>query len=213
MLAMTYFTERFWAWPETGELSEGIAFAEKANSIDPSDPWSLAALGLLLFVAGEAKEGEAKLRASIQLNPHDAQIIHWFGFILVYIGKSEEGLLWIERSSRLDPFYDVGTAQGIASFHVDRFEDAIEALSRVTNADRWELAYLAAAFGHLGEIADAERFARRFVRLRKEEILSRGDQLPRDEISLAEEEIAWFRKTEDGQRLRDGLTKAGLTSS
>jgi adenylate cyclase len=213
MLAMTYFTERFWTWPKTGELSEGIAFAEKAYSIDPSDPWSLAALGLLLFLAGEAKESEAKLRASIQLNPHDAQIIHWFGFILVYIGKAEEGLLWIERSSRLDPFYDVGTAQGIASFHVERFEDAIEALSRATNAGRWEFAYLAAAFGQLGEKADAERFARRFVRLRREELLSRGDPLPQDEISLAEEEIAWFRKTEDGQRLRDGLTKAGLTSS
>jgi len=213
MLAMTYFTERIYEWPKTGELSEGMGFARRAVSLDPSDHWALAVLGLLLFVAGEDRECEAKLRASLGLNPHDAQVLHWFGFVLTYLGKSEEGLSWIDKASQLDPFYDVDTAKYVAYYHVERFQDAVEALSRIKFLRRWALCYLAAAMGQLGKMEEAERAARKFVKLRKAEIQSRGDPLPRTELSLADDELKWFRNPEDAERLREGLRKAGLTTT
>ena len=48
--------------------------------------------------------------------------------------------------------------------------------------------------------------------MRKAEYEAQEFEPPDDGLSLADDELTWFRRSEDAERLLQGLIKAGLTA-
>lgn len=87
-------------------FTEGLAAAERAVEIDPSEAWGYACKGLLLtFVRGGARSMEAllDLRRAHELNPHDTTILAALGLAETHAGEPHVAVGLLEQALRLSP--------------------------------------------------------------------------------------------------------------
>ena len=124
-------------------------------------------------------------------------------FTLNYSGRAKEGLAATKMAMRLNPhasfFYFF--AQGMSLFQLERYEDAATALQKLLernpNFVRGHI-LLAATYGHLGRIQDAEWEVQEALTL-----------LPGLTISQ-QRKIVPYKSERDVARYLSGLRKAGL---
>ena len=211
LLALAMFTDAFYVHNDEDELDEALSLAKRALTLDSSDPFAYAAIGLVRFQQRHDNEGVANLRKSLDLNPNDPEIAYWLGFILTYIGEAGAAVEWLRTALRLNPLHEIiHTALGIALYVSKHYDEAIDMLTSLKFMARWNLCYQAAANAQLGKVDEAHVAARQFVELLQTELQDRGAQVPASELELANIEANFFRRPSDGEHLLDGLRKAGL---
>jgi adenylate cyclase len=137
---------------------------------------------------------------ALALNPNYDLVVVQQGELLTWLGRPEEGIDWIKKAMRLNPYHPqrFWNHLGRACYCAERYAEAAEALSRITQPDHTHHALLAATFAQTGNAAAAAAHTA--------EVLKRE---PKFSVAayLATQR---YKQEADRRRLEAGLLKAGL---
>jgi TolB-like protein/class 3 adenylate cyclase len=195
-----------WMVDDAQETAEAYRLVQRAVELGADDAFVLGLSGYATFyVFGDVEGGAAYIERARSLNPNLAILWGGAGLINVCLGQAEIGITQLAHAMRLSPLdpsmglWHHGTALG----HFFSGRDA-EAVSWIKMAmrTRWaysnDLLFLAASNGYLGHVEEAQAAV---IRLHEVDPTSRISHLA---------DINLFRRTQDRERLVEGLRLAGL---
>jgi adenylate cyclase len=148
---------------------------------------------------GEFDSALFHFERSAALNPNDANGLAQMGTTLASVGRAEEGIGLIRKAMRLNPFHPewYWNALAIASYAAHRYEEALDALRRITGRRRpWDFARLAGCYAQLGRLEEARTQAVEVLRLKPDFRLSA--------VKL------YYKNPADAEHVLEGMRKAGL---
>jgi TolB-like protein/Flp pilus assembly protein TadD len=198
-----------WLYRHDMSRAEILVKAEKYLQEALKDPTPLAH-----FVASDMRRGQGQHQDSITeatraiaLDGGDPVGYLAMARALIWAGSPVEGADFINKAMRLDPNYPPEYLHwlGVAQFSMERFEEAATTLeeairrSTYTETPLW----LAATYGHLGRVQEAERAIQTF----KEGAGKTGWFF---DLRLEIVDIWWLKEQADIERLRKGLRIAGV---
>ena len=194
---------------------EALRLAEQALALDPNDPRVHYALGYMCLTWRDFDRAERHLDLARAMNPNDALIQIVWAWAQACLGEAERGLPAAELAMRLNPrhprYYEHFRSRVL--FLARRHAEAAAILERLTAGSPLEhprdLAWRAAACGHLGRAEEARRCAGLFVEAVRR--AWRGDPAagPAEYVDWLVD-TSYLRRPEDEAHLREGLRLAGL---
>jgi adenylate cyclase len=201
-------------WDKDENRLAALHHAEQAFALDANDARVHSTLGYMCLMQRDFDRAERHMDLARAMNPNDPMIQMLWAWLQSCIGKPERGLPAAEIGFRLNPchpgWYNYFLAHIL--FQLRREQEAADLLERLTYAPARHprfMAWRAAACGHLGRIPEAERCAAIFL----DGVRSfwRGDPGagPREYVDWLVK-VAYLRRNEDEERLREGLRRAGL---
>jgi len=139
--------------------------AETGFGLDENDSECHRILAQINLDKGNIKRALWHQERSLYLNPNDDRTVCAMGEILAFAGRAEEAEQWVRKSMRLNPYHPprYWTHLGRALFHLECYEDAVDAFEHVGKARLDDLAYRVAATVPLG---NADAVARSVAELR-----------------------------------------------
>src|SRR6516165_3924756 len=149
-----------------------IDLVRQALRANADDPGVLGRAGMVLGRFGEdINAALALIDRALALNPSFAYGWYWSGWLRLFAGQAELAIQHFETSMRLNPrgqrgFHLAGI--GTAHFFTRRFDEASAALRvSLEEVPAFAPAYrsLAACYGHLGQLAEAQSIIKRLVSL------------------------------------------------
>lgn len=150
-------------WSEEPEraLDDALMLARQAIDLDGSDARGFGELG---FVHLYRKKHDRAINAytrALELNPNDADLMSDKADALAHSGRSEEAIGLLHKAMRLNPFFPDQYLWhlGGAYFNLKRYEEAIDSVLKMQNPTEGRR-ILAASYGHLGQIKEANEQAR-----------------------------------------------------
>jgi TolB-like protein/Tfp pilus assembly protein PilF len=162
-LARTYYTEIALRWdpPHQAEtLAKGFELARRAVALDQTLPVAHMIMGDLFVRQHDYEEAVVWVEKAILLNPNDPDNYAALANIKTFLGKSAESLSLMRKAIDLDPNYPPIYDMYIGRAYLATRQPAA-AIPHLRNCvsrmpDHWPAHfYLAAAYGHLGQLADA----------------------------------------------------------
>jgi tetratricopeptide (TPR) repeat protein len=145
-----------------GHLAAAEAALIKALSSAPKHALAHAYLGIVYMFTNRATQGIAECERALVLNPNLAAAHGYIGFAKILRGRAEETEAHVNGALRLSPRDDWAYVWmlyvGGAKLHLGADEEAVRWLQRSLDANRnmsFTHLFLAAAFAHLGRLADA----------------------------------------------------------
>jgi adenylate cyclase len=194
---------------------EALRLAEQALALDPNDPRVHYALGYMSLMWRRFDRAERHLDLARAMNPNDALIQIVWAWAQACLGEAERGLPAAELAMRLNPrhprYYEHYLSRVL--FLARRHAEAAALLGRLTAASPLEhpreLAWRAAACGHLGRTEEARRCGELFVEAVRR--AWRGDPAagPAEYVDWLVD-TSYLRRLEDATHLREGLRLVGL---
>jgi len=182
-------------------LDHAYEFAQKAVQFDPYLPQAHSQLGWVLIWMRRHEAALSSFERAIALNPNFSDWRFIAGLTLA--GEHERALKVSEAYLRLDPFHPANalTFIGVALFLLGGYSDAfvplLDSVSRSPNS-RAHTA-LAATYGQLGRLEEAQAEAREVLRVE-----------PNYTIASHRRLLAPFKNSVDAEKYFDGIRKAGL---
>ena len=175
--------------------------AQTGIRVDESDAWAHWGLALCYLSQRRPDQALAELERALALNPSDADITSDYGWTLAYAGKPLEGVQAIQKAMRLNPYYPGWYLWnlGMAQYAAHQYDAAAEALEAFNEHNVQSRLFLAASYGQLGRIAEAEQQVNEALKLVPGYTLGRA----------AAREM--YKNPADLDHYLDGLRKAGLT--
>jgi adenylate cyclase len=175
-----------------GRHEQAIAEAERAIVLDTNDPVGHEAMAVALIYAGEPARGTEMIGRAMRLDPR----------------YTHEYLYWL----------------GLAQFGMERFNEAVMTLTRASRAhpdDERALILLAATYGHLDRLQEAEVAIGQANELRRnrQKDLAEGplrvglDVFLVGPYTLDDVDLWPFKEQADRERLRQGLRLAGVSEA
>jgi adenylate cyclase len=175
-----------------GRHQQAIAEAERAITLDANDPVGYEAMAIALIFAGQPAEGAEMISRAMRFDPRYAH----------------EYLYWL----------------GLAQFGMERFDEATMSLTQASRADPEDeraLIILAATYGHVGRVKEAESAIEQANELRRnrQEDLAEGplrvglDVFLVGPYTLDDVDLWPFKEQTDRERLREGLRLAGVAEA
>ena len=203
-LGQIYVAQGRLGWSDEREAIEQKAFeyAKKAIELDDKLPFAHGVLAGIYLWRGEHDKAIAEGERWVELDPNEADAQVNLGGTLLFAGRPEEAMPLIENSMRLNPHYSFITlfALGHAYFLMRRYAEAADAFERGLrrNANFFPLAaYVASAYGHLGDVEHG--------RVAVERCQGQFGGFFSDGPAGAP-----YRRAEDNEHLMVGLRKAGM---
>lgn len=137
---------------------------------------------------------------ALALNPNYDLVVVQQGELLTWLGRPEEGIDWIKKAMRLNPYHPerFWSHLGRACYCAEKYADAIEAFSRITQPDHTHHAFLAATFAQMGNAVAAAAHAAEVLKSQPKFSVA---------VYLATQH---YKHAADRQRHEAGLLKAGL---
>ena len=210
MLALTYWESHHNFWnqslgvPWYGARIRAQTYLQKAMK----NPTALVYQVESRILIGLHKHKEAlnKAECAISMDPNDANSYLYMAYALIHAGRPEEAFDFIKTAIRIDPNYPAYYlfVLGLAHFNCEQFKKAASVLERALQRNPVNyvpLIYLAAAYAHLGRKQDA-----------KAAIQKLNECLPVVSVDFESHPVmaGRYKRSEDRDRLLDGLRKAGL---
>ena len=192
-----------------------LRLAEQALALDPNDPRVHSTLGYMCLTWRQFDRAERHLDLARAMNPNDAMIQITWAWVQACVGKPERALPAAEIAFRLNPchpnWYNYYLSRVL--FLLGRYTLAANLLEQRTidapARHPRDMAWRAAAYGHLARIQEAQQCAEVFV----EGVRSywHGDAAAgsREYVDWVVD-VSYLRRDEDAERLREGLRLAGL---
>ena len=176
-LAATYRVDlENFDWSDDREAQENremaVDLARRALRAAPDDPGVLGRAAMVLGRFGEDIDAAlALVDRALVLNPSFAYGWYWSGWLRLFAGQADLAIQHFETSMRLNPrgqrgFHLAGI--GTAHFFTRRFDEASAALRvSLEEVPAFAPGYrtLAACYGHLGRLAEAQSIIKRLVSL------------------------------------------------
>lgn len=205
LLTSAYMLDFHNRWTEDPDQSLATAgrFADQALEKDRNEPYAHFAVAAAASERGELERAKAAAEAALALSPNFALALMAHGFINTYMGDPLSAIADLERAVRLDP--GIGHQHlhflGVAYLVAGKYETAAaifrERILLVPDTDLTR-AYYASALGHLGHLDEARQVWRELKEINPRYSFSEHvGRLP-------------FKVQADVDRIREGLTKAGL---
>jgi TolB-like protein/DNA-binding SARP family transcriptional activator len=184
--------------PET--LDAAFADAQKALALDDNNGWAHKAMGFVALRRCEFALAGQHLARAIELNPSDTFLAAGRANWLMLVGRLDEALSSLDSVLQRDPYPPtwIWDVRGYVLYHLKRYDEAIAAFQSVRAQHFWTSGMLAAACAQAGQIDNAHRQLKNFLKAR-----------PGASIGTVADKIAY---ADQGMRDHwlDGLRKAGL---
>jgi len=182
-------------------LKRAYEFAQKAVQLDPYLPQAHSQLGWVLIWKRRHGAAISSFERAIALNPNFSDWRFIAGLTLA--GEHERALKASELYLRLDPFHPANalTFIGVALFLLGRYSDALVPLlgSVARSPNSRAHTALAATYGQLGRLEEAQAEAREVLRIE-----------PNYTIASHRRLLAPFKNSFDAENYFNGIRKAGL---
>jgi adenylate cyclase len=177
-------------------------FARHAVQIDPQLAYAQATFAHVLTWARQHEVALGALQRALQLNPSYS---HWqVATVLMFAGQLDRAVESMQTYMRLDPFHPTSAIGwlGVAYCTLGRPTEALtllrEAVARSPGRAMFQY-WLAATYGHLGNVEAAKHQARALLTLQ-----------PSFTITGTARSLAVFRSGAHADHFLDGLRKSGL---
>jgi adenylate cyclase len=197
-LSYVYVRESQWSEDSTALLEKAEELAKKALGINDDfyARWSLAAA---YWNQGEFEKSFIQYEAARKFNPNDPDLAADMAEALIYGGEPGKAIAQIKGAMLRNPkipywyWWNLGRAYYMAR----QYEEAIDAIARITDPPKDVLLITAASKAQLGALDGARSDMAEF---------SEYDP----EWSIAKSAEYYYRNDSDRQHWLDGLRKAGL---
>jgi len=198
-LALVSLQQRYLDGDEEA-LDMALAYAQKGLEIDENDGGCHAAMGLVRTVLRQFDLAEAHAMKAVALNPNSVHFAALNAYRLSRCGKAKEALAILDMTARHDPLRPMWYDQyrGWFLFEDRRYDEAIEALRRLSPLQYWDHVHLAAAHAYLGREVEARAEASAVLRMQ-----------PRFTVSWWGK-MHCYKDPADAEHMLLGLRKAGL---
>lgn len=152
---------RYWRNLESGAKEEAMSCAERALSLDDTDAWCQLAMGFVLTHHGKRDLAGPYFDRAVALNPTDVLIAYSRAWWLVRVGRANEALENLDRATQRDPFPPIWFWENRANalLAIRRYEEAIQALTRMNYLHAWDHAYIAVCLAYLNRDREARAAA------------------------------------------------------
>ena len=156
-----------------------IELARKAIELDKRSDYAHSALGLAYVKSGQYERAVEAYDRALSLNPNNADIMALKSAALALGGRADEGCICMDAAMQLNPdypeYYD--WILGIACFALERYEDAVNALVRMSEPNVNSLLWLAASYAQLGLRSKSAAAARRVLEIQPDFRLSKNPSI------------------------------------
>jgi adenylate cyclase len=192
-------------WTEfvADDLGRAEALGQKALALDPATTTAYRLLAEVDLMKGQFDLALGQADRALEINPSDAESYATRGTALVWAGRTAEALPWLEGALRFDrAAFRAPLMLGLAYYFLDRYGEAVETLDRALaldlghNTQLMGRPVLAAAYGQLNKLRDAERERTAAMRV--------------SPFFDAERFAGQFGTQEARDHMLDGLKKAGF---
>lgn len=189
-----------WCADRDATLQQVGAELEIALALDDNDSDVHRILAALNLTRDDHNKAAYHQERALALNPNYDLVVVQQGELLTWLGRPEEGIDWIKKAMRLNPYHPerFWNHLGRAYYCAEKYAEAAEAFSRITQPDHTHHAFLAATFAQMGNAVAAAAHAA--------EVLKRE---PRFSVAtyLATQH---YKREVDRRRHEAGLLSAGL---
>jgi adenylate cyclase len=154
-----------WAPDPEAALAEARAFARQAVALAPTDFEAYECLGLASLYGRDFGRCIACYEKAFELNPNSADLLADMADALAHVGRTQEAVAMIAQAKRLNPIHPdwYEWVLGIAAYHDGRYEEALAALTRISNMATYMRRDLAATYVRLGRLEEARAVARQIL--------------------------------------------------
>jgi adenylate cyclase len=151
-----------WIDQPAAAIAEARALAEKAVALSPADFENYSQLGFASLYCRDFGRSLASYEKALELNPNSADLLAEMADALIHVGKTKEGIAKVVQAKELNRFYPdwYDWVIGIGAFHDGRYEDALDALSRVGNSCTSLRCDLVATYVRLARLDEARALVR-----------------------------------------------------
>ncbi len=130
--------------------------AERGRQLDDNESECYRILAQVAIIRHDLGRARSHQERAVLLNPNDDRIVCAMGTLLVLEGRAGEAEAWIRKAMRLNPYHHEAFwfHLGRALFHAERFEEARDALRKITRPRLREGVYRVAVAAHLRDPAE-----------------------------------------------------------
>lgn len=184
-------------------LARAEGYATRAMAADPEEPWAHVATAVVLRWRGDLDAAQAAAVRALEVGPDFGMALYFGAELALVTGRPGDALAFMERAVRLDPATSHMHLQllGQAHFLQANFETAAMVFRERTHiAHETDIGrgWLAAALGHLGEVAEAQAVWADLMAIKPD-------------FRMAPRLLRFgYQRAEDTALVLDGLVKAGL---
>ncbi|MCO5064268.1 MAG: winged helix-turn-helix domain-containing protein [Rhizobiaceae bacterium] len=178
----------------------GLDYVQKAMALDTHDAMAQSVLGFARLCEGQLEQAESSFQTALRINPNHADTMVNMANLRVLEGRPHDAVQMAEKALRLNPYppgwyyWDIG----FAYYAAGRYTQAVRVLRKEEIGRLPAKRILAASLAQLGQLAEAQEEARRFLEINPRFLASRWAATQP------------FRRDEDREHFIDGYIKAGL---
>ncbi len=152
-----------WCADKDATFDEIVREAESAQALDANDADVQRILAAINISRNDLTKARHHQERALALNPNYDLVVVQQGEFLTWLGRPKEGVDWIRKAMRLNPHHPerFWSHLGKAHFAAREYSEAVEAFMHLSKMDASQHAFVAAAYGWLGDrTAAAAHFAR-----------------------------------------------------
>jgi len=203
ILVEIHWTE-VWRKNSPGEteltLDTALRAARRAVALDASDALCHSAIAYVHLVRKAFDLSAHHIDLAIKLNPNDAESFAGRANVEVFTGHPQKALQSMVEAIKLNPvppnyYWEV---QGLALYHLRRYDEAARAFERAPEKRAYIYRYLAASYAQMGRREDAQAHTAESLRLQPDFTIQRWA------------EIESYQHQCDIDHMVVGMRKAGL---
>jgi TolB-like protein len=207
-LAMIHYWDAMFGFSESrnNSVKIGLELALKAIALDENLPEGRVALALLLYLDKQYDLALAEARKGVSLGPNNSENLARAGQVMFFSGRFEGCLELIKRAIRFDPNHGTVHLRFLAGAlrYTGRYDEAIVAFNRMvemrkgTYGEFMPHIFLASLYAELDRMEEAKFHAKASLEIK------------------FDSSIEWmrksqpFKKSEDMERMVEGMRKAGF---
>jgi adenylate cyclase len=182
-------------------LQKAYTLANRAIELDQNDSTCFSMLSSVLMLRRSYDLALQHMRRAVEINPNNQWNVADMACTLVNVGQPEEALKWFTRAREIDPFFDqpwYWRGVGLAYMTLHRYQEALDAFTRVPIRNYQVAAYTAGCHARLGDADRARACTAECLALKP--AFSVGQFMAKRP----------FRNPEDASNLAESLRMAGL---
>lgn len=142
-----------WCADKDATFDEVVREAESAQALDANDADVQRILAAINISRNDLTKARHHQERAIALNPNYDLVVVQQGELLTWLGHPKEGADWIRKAMRLNPHHPerFWSHLGKALFSAREYSEAVEAFMHLSKMDASQHAFVAAAYGWLGD--------------------------------------------------------------